>query len=137
MFPCRPATLSREVVLPEGRREMTMYACAVSGSTYAVGTLTVDDVRDVGVVLLALRDAAARNINAVPAEPQALQVPGMTPHAQAGRLILTGRRPDGSTVVEHLAIFTRGTRVYQAIVVGDRPDTEAASVFFAALKLSA
>jgi hypothetical protein len=32
-------------------------------------------------------------------------------------------------------VFARGLRVYQAMVVGDRPDAEAVSVFFAALKL--
>jgi hypothetical protein len=135
MFPCRPATLSREVVLPQGRREMTMHACAAGGSTYAVGALTLNDVRDVGVVLVSLREAAARNINADPGELESIQVPGMTPHAQAMRLVLTGRRPDGSVVVEHLAVFTRGTRVYQALVVGDRPASEAVSVFFGGLKL--
>jgi hypothetical protein len=137
LFPCRPATLSREVVLPQGRREMNMYACAASGSTYAVGSLTLNDVRDAGVVLMALREAASRNINADAAEVQPLHVPGMTPHAQAARWVLTGRRPDGSVVIEHLAVFTRGARVYQAIVVGNRPDAEAVSVFFAALKLGA
>lgn len=137
MFPCRPATLSREVVLPQGRRQMDMHACAASGSTFAVGALTLDDVRDVGVVLMALREAASRNINADAGEVQPLHVPGMTPHAQAARLVLTGRRPDGSAVIEHFAAFTRGARVYQAIVVGDRPDAEAVSVFFAALKLGA
>jgi hypothetical protein len=137
MFPCRPATLSRDVVLPQGRREMTMHACAAGGSTYAVGALTLDDVRDVGAALLSLREAAAGNVNAIPSDTQPLQVPGMTPHAQAARLVLTGRRPDGSVVVEHLAVFTRGTRVYQAMVVGDRPDTEAVSMFFTALKVGA
>lgn len=135
MFPCRPATLSREVVLPHGRAEMTMHACAAGGSTYAVGALTLDNVRDVGAALTSLRDAAARNINAVPGEAQSLQLPGMTPHAQAARLTLAGRRPDGSAIVEHLAVFARGPRVYQAMVVGDRPDAEAVSVFFAGLKL--
>jgi hypothetical protein len=137
MFPCRPATLSRDVVLPQGRREMTMHACATGGNTYAVGAVTLDDVRDVGAALQSLREAAAGNVNAAPGESESLHVPGMTPHAHAARLVLTGRRPDGSVVIEHLAVFTRGTRVYQAMVVGDRPDTEAVSVFFNGLKLGA
>ena len=135
LFPCRPATLSRELVLAQRRVEMTMHACAAGGSTYAVGALTLDDVRDVGPALASLRAAAMRNVGAASDVAQALDVPGTTPHAQAARLALSGRRPDGSAVVEHLAVFTRGTRVYQATVVGDRPDSEAVAVFFSGLKV--
>jgi hypothetical protein len=135
MFPCRPATLSREVVIAQGRVEMTMHACAAGGSTYAVGALTLDDVRDVGAALSALRDAAAHNVGATAGDAQSAQVPGMTPHAQAARITVAGRRPDGTAVAEHLTVFARGPRVYQAMVVGDRPDAEAVSTFFAELKL--
>src|SRR5688500_16220425 len=122
MFPCRPATLSREVVITQRRVEMTMHACAAGGSTYAVSALDLDDVRDVGAALGALRDAAARNVGAAAGEAQVAQVPGMTPNAQAARITVVGRRPDGTAVVEHLTVFARGSRVYQAMVVGDRPD---------------
>jgi hypothetical protein len=135
MFPCRPATLSREVMIVQRRVEMTMHACAAGGSTYAVGALTVNDVRDVGAAISALRDAAGRNVGAAASVAQAAQVPGMTPHAQAARITVAGRRPDGTAVVEHLTVFARGARVYQAMVVGDRPDAEAVSAFFGALKL--
>lgn len=134
-FPCRPATLSREVELAQRRVEMIMHACAAGGSTYALGALTLDDVRDVGTALMSLRDAAARNVGAASGVTQEVQVPGMTPHVQAARLTLAGRRPDGSSVVEHVTVFARGPRVYQAMVVGDRPDADAVSVFFGALKL--
>jgi hypothetical protein len=135
MFPCRPATLSREITLAQLRVEMTMHACAARGSTYAVGALTLDDVRDVDAALVSLRDAAAGNVGGAAASPVPIRVPGMTPNAQAVRLQLAGRRPDGSAVVEHVAVFARGPRVYQAMVVGDRLDAEAVSVFFDALKL--
>jgi hypothetical protein len=137
MFPCRPAALTRELVVAQRRVEMTMHACAAGGSTYAVGALILDDVRDVDAALGELRAAAARNIGAGAGEGQGLQVPGMTPHPQAARVTLAGRRPDGTALVEHLGVFARGPRVYQAMVVGDRPDVEAVSVFFAALKLGA
>jgi hypothetical protein len=136
LFPCRPAGLSRAVVVAQRRVEMVMHACAAGGSTFAIGALALDDVRDVDAALVSLRDAAANNLGSVATAPQAVQVPGMTPHAQAGRLTLTGRRPDGSTVVEHLAVFSRGTRVYQATVVGNQPDAEAVAAFFAGLRLT-
>jgi len=135
MFPCRPATLLREVVLLQHRVEMVMHACAAGGNTYAVGAATLGDVRDVGAGLAALRDAAARNVAGSTAEEKAIQVPGATPHAESARLLLTGKRPDGTAVVEHVAVFARGARVYQAMVVGDRPDTDAVSSFFDGLKV--
>jgi hypothetical protein len=134
MFPCRPASLSREVELAQRRLEMAMHACAAGGSTYAVGTLTLDDVRDVGPALKALREAAARNVGGSVIEAKSFQVPGATPQAQAARLMLAGKRPDGTEVVEHLGVFARGQRVFQAMVVGDRPDPQAVSTFFDGLK---
>lgn len=136
MFPCRPAGLSREVVLLGQRVEMAMHACAAQGNTFAVGALVVSDVRAVGAALDALRDAAARNVGGSAAPMQALVVPGMTPNARAGRCTLSGHRPDGSAVVEHLALFTRGTRVYQAMVVGNQPQETVVDVFFAGLTLN-
>lgn len=135
MFPCRPATLSREVPLSGRRVVMVMHACAAGGSTFAVGALTLDDVRDVGPALVSLRDAAARNLGGGAASTQPVQVPGMTPQEQAVRVTLAGHRPDGSAVVEHIALFARGARVYQAMVVGDQPEADAVSTFFNGLKV--
>jgi hypothetical protein len=112
-----------------------MYACAAGGSTYAVGALTLDDVRDVGLALAALREAAVRNVGGTETEANPVQVPGATPQALATRVTITGKRPDGTKVVEHLAVFAHGNRVFQAIVVGDRPDAQAVSTFFDALKV--
>jgi hypothetical protein len=135
MFPCRPATLSRVVELAQRRLEMAMHACAAGGSTYAVGALTLEDVRDVGPALAALREAAARNVGGSVTGTAAIQVPGTTPHAQAARVVLTGKRPDGTDVVEHLGVFARGNQVFQAMVVGNRPNPEAVSTFFDGLKV--
>lgn len=135
-FPCRPANLTREVTLANHRVEMAIHACAAGGDTFAVGAVTLTDVREVDAALLSLREAAARNLGSEPgAALQPMAVPGMTPQARAGRSTLTGRRPDGSLVVEHLVLFARGARVYQAMVVGDRPQAEAVAEFFAGLKL--
>ncbi len=111
-----------------------MHACAAAGSTYAVGALTLEDVRDVGPALTALRESAARNVGGSVTEARTIQVPGATPQAQAAHVVLIGKRPDGTAVVEHVGVFTRGNRVYQAMVVGDRPDPEAVSTFFDGLK---
>lgn len=135
MFPCRPATLSRGVTLVHRRVEMAMHACAAGGNTYAIGAAQLDDVRDVGAALMALREAAARNVDGTASSKTSIEVPGMTPHQEASRWVIIGKRPDGGPVVEHVALFARGTRVYQAMVVGDRPDTDAVSTFFSGMKV--
>ena len=80
-------------------------------------------------------DIRALRLCARPQVQGAINVPGATPHEQSARLLLVGRRPDGTPVVEHMAVFARGARVYQAMVVGDRPDTDAVEMFFDGLKV--
>ncbi|HEY6510700.1 MAG TPA: hypothetical protein VI032_01900 [Burkholderiaceae bacterium] len=135
-FPCRPASLARDVPLLQGRSSMVMYACSAAGSTYALSKLTLSDVRDVTAAIDALFAAAARNLRTVSDAAKPFEVPGMTPNPRAGRLALTGQRPDGSAVTEHLLVFVRGARVYQASVVGDAPDQAAVSTFFGGLKVT-
>lgn len=136
MLPCRPASLTREVPVLQGRSEMVMYACSAAGSTFALSSLTLSDVRDVTSAIDFLLESAARNLRASLGQAQPSEVPGMTPNPRAGRLVLKGQRPDGSAVTEHLLVFVRGARVCQASVVGDAPDESAVSTFFSSLKVT-
>jgi hypothetical protein len=135
-FPCRPSSLARDVTLPSGRVDMRIYACAADNATFALGSLALQDVRDVAPTLAFLREAAARNLGVPPAPRRPFEVPGMTPNGDAGQSMLSGHRPDGSAVTEHIVLFTRGTRLYQASVVGSAPSETAVSTFFAGLKLA-
>jgi hypothetical protein len=136
LFPCRPAALARDVPLLKERLPMVVHACSASGSTFAIASMALGDVRDVSAAIDALRDAAARNLGAELGECRAFDVPNMTPNPHAGRCMLKGRRPDGSAVAEHLLVFAHGARVYQASVVGDAPDEAAATTFFNGLKVT-
>jgi hypothetical protein len=138
LFPCRPASLTREVPVLQGRSQMILHACSAAGSTFALSSLALHDVRDVAAAIDFLFHSAARNLRAGdgagPGRP--FEVPGMTPNPRAGYLVLKGRRPDDSAVTEHLLVFVRGPRVYQASVVGDAPDDSAVSTFFGGLKVT-
>ena len=63
---------------------------------------------------------------------QALPAPVLD--AQFG-LRLQGRLPDGRAVQMQLAVFARGTQVFQATVLGDAVPDDAAETFFASLRL--
>jgi hypothetical protein len=136
LFPCRPASLTRDVPVLQGRSQMVMHACSAAGSTFALSRAAVSDVRDVSAAIESLLEAASRNLRTDPGHARPFEVPGMTPNARAGRLTLNGRRPDGSAVTEHLLVFARGARVYQASVVGDGPDEAAVTTFFSGLKVT-
>ena len=59
----------------------------------------------------------------------------MTPAPQAVRQALSGQLDDGRRVQEQVAVFVRGTRVFQATVVGAKLDTDAVETYFGALRL--
>ena len=65
-----------------------------------------------------------------------LSADGRIPNnALAERVRLAGTRPDGLAVTLESGFYVRGTRVYQASVIGPRPDPEAVATFFESLAL--
>lgn len=136
LFPCKPAGHARQLTLAGEAVEMTLYACTAGGATYAVGFADVGQLQRVERALAELSAAAARNIGAAGLPAVApLRVEGMTPHPQAGRQSLAGQLADGQRVEEQVAVFARGTRVFQATMVGAKLDAEAVESFFGALRL--
>jgi hypothetical protein len=138
MFPCKPSVDSRMVTLAEARVRMSLAACRAGEVTWALAFADLGDPARVAPALRELRTAVAQNLSgqAGPAVP--LQVPGMTPQPEAQRIRIEGRLPgEGSPQVLEAGFFSRGTRVYQATVMGAAVDPEALGTFFAALKLPA
>lgn len=135
LFPCKPANQTRQVPLAGAPVSMTIYACDVGGVTYALASADVADAGRVEGALQEMRGAASRNLAAVaPATESAARVPGMALNAHAVRLRLQGQRPDGTAVREELVLFARGTRVYQAMMIGPRLGAESVETFFGALR---
>lgn len=135
LFPCRPVSHARQLALAGAPVRMTMHACSAGGVVFALGVADVGEPARVAPALAELRAAAVRNLDAAADPVQALSVTGMTPNAQAARVRLSGRRPDGSVVHEELALFARGTTVYQATLLGPAADAAAAQMFVEGLKV--
>ncbi len=135
LFPCKPERNSRTLALAGHRVRMEMFACSAGGATYALAYADLPEPGAVGPALSELRALAAANIGADPGVPAVQRVPGMTPQAQAGRVVLAGRLPDGAVVQEQALFFAKGLRAYQASVIGARLDGDAARGFFEALRL--
>lgn len=123
-FPCKPDAHARRLALAGQTVELTLHACQHDGATFALAAADVGDPRQVAPALTALLEATRANLGATPAAAVPAQVPGMTPQAAAQRVGLQGRLPDGAPVAAVTTVFSHGTRVLQATVIG-RPDGHA------------
>lgn len=132
-MPCRPASHQREVNVAGQLRPMTMVACAKDGGTFAVAHVALADPLQAGVVLHHLAESSQANVRGplIPVGPA--KVPGMTPQPLARQWRIDGKLPDGRSVVLHGLVFSYGPQVFQASVIGERPDEDLVRTFFSAL----
>lgn len=137
MFPCRPDRHARTVELAGSRLKMEMLVCPANGATYALSFADVPEPAQVAPALAALRAAALRNLEAAAPQWVPARIGGMTPNAEAVRLVAVGHLPDGASVQAHLVFFTKGLRVYQGSVLGARPVAEANEIFLAGFRFPA
>ena len=135
LFPCRPSSHTRPVELAGVRVPLTMHACKAGDAVYALTVADVGVAARVAPALAQLADAAPRNLEG---SARALPLPtiaGATPQSQARRLLVSGHRPDGSAAQEQAMVFSRGTRVYQASVLGASLDAEGVETFLGSIRL--
>ena len=135
LFPCKPDRFARTLTLAGTKVQMTLASCAAAGTTFALRHADLDDPAKLSAALGELRGAAAQNIGGAPHDATPFAPRGATPNPLAERVAIEGRRADGHAVRMQAAFFARGMRVYQASVVGEQVDAEAADTFFSGLKL--
>lgn len=135
-FPCRPDHHSRTVPLAGAPVRMEMFVCSAAGITFALTFADVAQPASVTPALAELKALAGGNIDAPATTASAVQVSGMTPNPQAGRIAATGRRPGGGTIEQQAVVFAKGMRVYQASVVGTQIPAESAATFLGAPRLA-
>ena len=135
LFPCHPKSQSRRAMLGDVPVRMTLLACDADGLSFGLVHADLGDPARVVPGLDAMAAALAANLQAKEIRAAPLQVVGMTPGPSARRIWLDGRLPDATPVREQAALFARGTHVYQASVLGPRPEV-AADVFIDSLRLA-
>jgi hypothetical protein len=136
MFPCRPQHHRRSLALGATTTQMHLEVCSEAGQTFAIAYLDVAAPTDVSAALVALRAAAARNLNAVESRAIPFIVPGMTPDANAVLIAIRGQTPDGAAVSSQVGLFAKGVRVYQATLFGSAIDAQACDTFFSAMRVN-
>jgi hypothetical protein len=134
LFPCRPNALTRTLGLAGRPVRMTLYACSAGGQTWGLAFADVGDPGRVAPALEELRRSATANLTATRGTVLPLHVVGATPNPSSVREQLSGHLPGGEVMTEQLAVFARGTVVFQATVLGPTVPAEAADTFFAALR---
>lgn len=134
-LPCKPTPQARTVQLAGQSVRLALHACSAGGQTWALAYADMVDPRLLGPALAELRDSAAANVAASALQPLApLVVAGATPHPESGRWALQGNLPDGQPIREELAVFARGTVVFQATVLGETLSPEGVATFFESLR---
>ena len=137
LMPCKPDSHARQVHLGPDAVRLELHACMAAGTTWALAFADVGDPARVGPALVELQASAARNLAAA-VEPMQLplKAEGATPNPASRRVQLQGHMPDGRAVTEQVAVFAKGTRVYQAVALGGALDPEAVDSFFGSLRLA-
>lgn len=135
VLPCKPTNEARTVTLAGARVRMQIAACSVDGSTWALAHADVAEAERVTPALVAMREAAAKNVEGTAVVVGPMKVPGMTPNVQADRLHIDGRLPGGDGVGVDSGFFVKGTRVFQVTAMGKALPPDALATFFDNIKL--
>ena len=134
LFPCKPKSQSRTLALGGRQVSMTLHACSAGDAAYAVSAADVGEPDRVAPALAQMAEAARRNLGGSASPLAPLRIPGVMPQLQAQRLLMQGHLPDGSAVQEQVVVFSRGTHVYQASMIGAFLDAEVLETFFGSLR---
>jgi hypothetical protein len=127
-FPCRP-DFGERAASADGPA-MGLAHCETGGMGFSLAWADVADAARVAEALQEMPRSLARKLGVAPGERAALAVPGSTPQPEAGQYSLHA----GKTRLR-LAVFAKGTRVYQAMLQSDSEQTAAWQSFVDGLSL--
>jgi hypothetical protein len=128
MFPCKPTSQARQVLLAGQTVSMVVHACRAGEVTWALAQTDVGDPARVGPVMAELRVAAQTKMGAPTQAWQALpSAIGATPNVQSGQASFATVGPAG--------LFAHGTWVFQASVLGAVIPAEGLGNYFGSLRL--
>jgi hypothetical protein len=134
LMPCKPVAQQRRLGLAGTEVVLNLQACTAGGLTWGLVSADVTDPSRVAVALDELLAASARNVSAPVAGSEAFAPAGSTPNGRSRRARLAGTLPNGGPAQLESAVFTHGTWVFQATVLGEKADAEAAGIFFDSLR---
>lgn len=134
MLPCKPNVSTRTVALAGQPVRLSLLACKAEDVTWALAAADVAEPARVGPALLALRESTRANLQGQVIEAVPAAVRGATPHAAQARVLVRGRKQDGTAASALFVVFSHGTQVFQATVLGGRWSESTATTFLDSLR---
>jgi hypothetical protein len=134
LFPCRPKSQSRLVLLAGSQQRLTLLSCEADGLTFGLALTDLVDPGQTGAVMQALADSAVANLQGRELSRSRWSPPGATPHAATARMRLQGQRPSGGALESELGLAVNGLQVVQVTVLGPRVEPAQAEAFIASLR---
>ncbi len=125
LFPCKPEVTRRA--------SMGLAQCKAGSIIFSLSWAELPDPAQVSPALKQMRESLVQKMavgSALATVPRGIAVPGMTPDSQALSQRLSGVRQQAQ-----VAVFSRGPRVYQAVMLSERRDDAAWESFFGSIKL--
>jgi hypothetical protein len=136
-LPCRPKVSERSLALAGQAVRLAMLACTADDMTWALSTADVGDPERVAPALRALRESLVGNLRAQIVDAAPARVRGATPNEAHARVRLRGHKPDGAATGGEFIVFSHGTQIFQATVLGAKVPAGAAETFFESLRVGA
>lgn len=137
MLPCKPSAATRTLPLAGSPVRLTMLACKADQLNWALAAADLGDPARVGPALDAMREGIRANLDGRVVEVRRVAVRGATPHEAQARVHVLGRRQDGTPMVAQVVVFSYGTQVFQAVVMGQAVPEGLAATFFDSLRAGA
>ncbi len=128
-FPCKPEFSERPAAA--GLGAMGLAQCEAMGLSFSLAWAQTADPTQVGPALTAMPLALASKLQLKLPLAEPLQVPGMTPHAETAQF-----RFQTAGQGLRIAVFSHGTRVYQAVLRGETDDAPAWQTFVTGLRVA-
>lgn len=140
MFPCKPEFAQRPVT-PAAPVAMGMAQCEAQGQQFSLSWAELGDPGLVQPALQQMREALLAKLGGQAGVPRPVQIAGMTPGPQALQqqvLPSAGEVTGGKSQARRvdLALFSRGTRVYQLMVIGPQREASVWDFFIGSVKLA-
>lgn len=130
-FPCKPDLHHRAAATQQPA--MGLAVCKAGGQSFSLSWADIPDPAQVGPAMAAMRSGLLGRMSSGQAPvsvPQPVQVSGMTPQAEAVQLHVAVQGQHA-----RVAVFARGLRVYQLLMVGDADDAAAFDIFLESVHL--
>lgn len=135
LFPCKPKTVTRTVLIAQMPRELAMRSCDAGGVTFAVAHAVLSDPAQAPSALADWRASTLAGLRADPASVSSEPPKGL-PELPQVQVLRAGRTAGAEKAANLIGVwFAKDGDVFAAFVMAPVLPAEAAEPFFAGLRL--